>query len=101
MIFITEIILKAVAHYPYPHYFIYHRELQWWNIFDVFIVVGSFFKDNNPNSNGDGVTPVGEYLVVIRLLRLLRVLRLVKSLPELQVIVIALVEGLQSINCEF
>ena len=64
-------------------------------------MVGSFFKDDpNAASTGNGGTALGEYLVVIRLLRLLRVLRLVKSLPELQVIVIALVEGLQSINCK-
>ena len=59
-----------------------------WNVFDCLVWVGSlaFYKES------------GGLLVVLRTLRLLRVLKLVKSLPQLALIVNALIMGLSSIG---
>ena len=56
-----------------------------WNKFDFLIVAGSF------------VPGLGSSVTMLRLLRLLRVLKLVKRLPQLAVIINALLNGLVSI----
>jgi voltage-gated sodium channel len=81
-IFALEVILRIAA--EEFHFREYFRNR--WNIFDFFIVVG-------------GVPSIGGTIVVfLRLLRLFRVLKLVKSLPQLAVIVNALIMGVTSIG---
>jgi voltage-gated sodium channel len=79
-VFVVEILLRLAAEGRKPwRYF-----LDPWNIFDFVIVAGSF------------VPAAGEYLMALRLLRLLRVLRLVRTVPDLQVIIGALIRGIPS-----
>jgi voltage-gated sodium channel len=79
-IFVIEILLRMAAEGRKPwRYF-----LDPWNIFDFVIVAGSF------------VPAAGEYLMALRLLRLLRVLRLIRTVPDLQVIIGALIRGIPS-----
>ncbi len=81
-IFASEVIVRLAA--EEFHFREYFRNR--WNIFDFFVVIG-------------GVPSIGGTIVVfLRLLRLFRVLKLVKSLPQLSVIVNALIMGVTSIG---
>ncbi len=60
-----------------------------WNIFDFTIVVSSFL-------------PIGGHQVaVLRLIRLLRVLRLIKALPQMRLLVSALLKSIPSMSSIF
>jgi voltage-gated sodium channel len=81
-IFIAEIALRMAAEGRRTwRYF-----LDPWNLFDVAIVGASF------------IPAAGEYVMAVRLLRLLRVLRLVRTVPDLQVIIGALVRSIPSMG---
>jgi voltage-gated sodium channel len=82
MVFLFECILKFVAEEFEPWKYFNDN----WNVFDFVVVVGSFM----PTGSGSLVT-------ILRLLRLLRVLKLMKALPQLQVIVSALLKGTSSV----
>jgi voltage-gated sodium channel len=81
-IFTFEVAIKLIAENFHPWTYFNSG----WNCFDFVIVVGSFLPGG------------GSMVTMLRLLRLLRVLKLVKSLPDLQLIVDALVQGLASIG---
>ena len=86
-IFTLDIIVKIVAEGEHPlHYFSDN-----WNKFDFFIVFACyiFLLPFMPS--------VGSVLSMLRLLRLLRVLKLIRALPELRVIIEALISGFSSI----
>ena len=83
-VFRVEVGLKVIANDNKPLRVFKSR----WNTFDIFVVAGPFLI------TGDA----GSLLVLLRLLRLLRVLKLVKSLPQLAIIVNALIMGLSSIG---
>jgi voltage-gated sodium channel len=79
-IFVAEIVIKVGAEGSKPwRYF-----LDPWNIFDFIIVAACFLP-----FEGNAVT-------VLRLLRLLRVLKLVRVLPQLQLLVSALLKSVPS-----
>jgi voltage-gated sodium channel len=79
--FTAEVVLKVIAEGLHPlHYF-----SDSWNVFDFIIVVGSY------------IPGAGSSVTMLRLLRLLRVLKLVKRLPQLAVIINALLNGMVSI----
>lgn len=60
-----------------------------WNVFDFVIVVSSFL-------------PIGGHQVaVLRLIRLLRVLRLIKALPQMRLLVSALLKSIPSMSSIF
>lgn len=81
-IFALEVLLRMGALWPRPlRYFRYG-----WNIFDFLIVVGSLLPG------------LGAYAPAMRLLRLLRVLRLIRTLPDLQIILGALLRSIPSIG---
>ena len=81
-IFLAEVILRLAA--EEFHFKEYFRNR--WNVFDFMVVIG-------------GVPSIGGSIVVLlRILRLFRVLKLVKSLPQLSVIVNALIMGVTSIG---
>jgi voltage-gated sodium channel len=87
-IFAFEIMVKVCAEGLTPwHYF--HET---WNRFDFFVVfaVAFFYLPFMPSG--------GSTVAMLRLLRLLRVLKLIHALPELQVIVEALINGFGSIT---
>ena len=84
-IFTLEIALKIVAEYNKPLHFFHEA----WNVFDFFVVLGSYALDAFSTSDHNLIT-------TLRLLRLLRVLKLARAVPELQVIVSALFNGLAS-----
>ena len=63
-----------------------------WNVFDFSVWVGSMTVQLSTDNSS------GALIVVLRTLRLLRVLKLVKSLPQLALIVNALIMGLSSIG---
>ncbi|CAM9769367.1 unnamed protein product, partial [Heterosigma akashiwo] len=86
-IFTAEVVIKLVACGRRP--LRYFRDS--WNRFDFFIVLSSYV----PMMFGGDLGPL---ISMLRLLRLLRVLKLVKSLPQLRVIVEALIEGFNSIT---
>ena len=79
-IFVGEILVKLGAEGTKPwRYF-----TDAWNIFDFLIVASAFM-------------PIGgQAVTVLRLLRLLRVLRLVRALPQLQILVSALLKSIPS-----
>ena len=77
-IFAIEVVLKIIANDDKPMRVLRSR----WNTFDIVVVLGS--------AAGGGS--------LIILLRLLRVLKLVKSLPQLAVIINAMIMGLGSIG---
>eukprot|EP00939_MAST-03C_sp_MAST-3C-sp1_P002002 g2002.t1 len=88
IVFIVEIIVKVIAEYDRPLRFFYHDgKLDKWNVFDFVVVAGSLVPMGSASS----------IVTMLRLLRLLRVLKLVRALPELQVIVEALMNGVKSI----
>ena len=87
-VFAVECVIKIVAEAEKPQRYFHSG----WNNFDFVIVLGSL-----ETIGIDIGLPGGSMLKMLRLLRLLRVLKLVKSLPQLQVIVTALIMGLNSI----
>ncbi len=84
IIFTAEVFIKITAQGNQPQN--YFKDA--WNLFDFFIVVacyaGPFLGDN------------AEFLPVLRLIRILRVFKLVTALPELQLIVGALLRSIPS-----
>jgi len=81
-IFAIEVLLRMAALWPRPlRYF-----QSGWNVFDFAIVAASLLPG------------LGSYAVVARLLRLLRVLRLIRTLPDLQIILGALLRSIPSIG---
>ena len=88
VIFTIDVVVKMIAEGNRPgHYF-----ADSWNCFDFFIVAACFvfMLPFMPD--------VGSMLAMLRLLRLLRVLKLVKALPELRIIIEALINGFGSIS---
>ena len=81
VIFTAEVLLKLVAEGFHPLKYFNDS----WNVFDFIIVVGSY------------IPGAGNSVTMLRLLRLLRVLKLVKRLPQLAVIINALLNGMVSI----
>ena len=79
--FTAEVVLKVIGEGFHPWRY-FHES---WNVFDFLIVVASFIKE------------LGKNVSLLRLLRLLRVLKLVRRLPQLQLIIGALLAGLGSI----
>ena len=79
-IFVLEIVIKLIARFPRPQLFFTDS----WNIFDFAIVAAAFLPIH------------AEYVTVLRLLRLLRVLRLVRALPQLRILVTALLKSIPS-----
>jgi voltage-gated sodium channel len=81
-IFVAEAVVKIGAEGSKPwRYF-----LDPWNIFDFAIVAVCFMPID------------GQYVAVLRLARLLRVLKLVRALPQLQVLVGALLRSIPSMG---
>ncbi len=84
IIFTLEVFIKITAEGNQPQN--YFKDA--WNLFDFFIVAacfaGPFLGDN------------AEFLPVLRLIRILRVFKLVTALPELQLIVGALLRSIPS-----
>jgi voltage-gated sodium channel len=81
-IFIVEIAIRMAAEGSRPwRYF-----ANGWNVFDFAIVAAVF------------VPGLSDYALAVRLLRLLRVLRLVRTVPDLQVIIGALLRALPSMG---
>ncbi|MCB1171016.1 MAG: ion transporter [Leptospiraceae bacterium] len=79
-IFVLEIVIKLIARWPKPQMFFSDS----WNVFDFAIVAAAFLPIH------------AEYVTVLRLLRLLRVLRLVRALPQLRILVTALLKSIPS-----
>lgn len=81
-IFALEVVLRFAATWPNPrHYF-----QSGWNLFDLAIVISSL------------IPGAAAYAPAMRLLRLLRVLRLVRAVPELQVILGALIRSIPAMG---
>ncbi len=87
-IFTVDILAKIVAKGEYPLTFFDDQ----WNTFDFVIVFACyvFLLPNMPR--------FGSALQMLRLLRLLRILKLVRVLPELGIIIEALISGFSSIS---
>jgi voltage-gated sodium channel len=86
-VFMAEILLKTVSLRFEPWQFFWARgKLLWWNAFDFFIVLATLMPGG------------GSMIGILRLLRLLRLLKLNKALSGLQVIIISLIKGLNSIT---
>lgn len=81
VIYLVEIVLRFQARDSTAAFF-----RDWWNIFDLVIVIAAFV----PASNGVGP--------VLRILRVFRVLRLVKTIPELRLIVTVLLRSVASMK---
>lgn len=81
-IFALEVLLRMGAEWPRPMRYFRNG----WNVFDFLIVAVSLLPG------------LGTYAVVARLLRLLRVLRLIRTLPDLQIILGALLRSIPSIG---
>lgn len=81
-IFVVEIAVKMAARLPRP--WDYFRDT--WNIFDFAIVAVCFLPIH------------AEYVAVLRLVRLLRVLRLITVVPQLQMLVGALLKSIPSMG---
>lgn len=79
-IFVVEIVVKMGAEGSKPWRYFYDP----WNVFDFIIVAVCFLPLD------------AQYVTVLRLARLLRVLKLVKALPELRIIVSALLKSIPS-----
>lgn len=82
--FVAEIVLKIMSEGMGPQ--LYFIGSDWrWNLFDFFIVLVSLL-------------PVGASQVkILRLIRLLRVAKVFRKIPQLQVIIMGLYGGLESI----
>lgn len=87
-IFTLEIAVKVIAEGTKPLHFFQDN----WNKFDFFIVAACFvfLIPELPN--------LSSLLSMLRLLRLLRVLKLVKAIPELRIIIEALIAGFGSMT---
>lgn len=80
--FIVELALRMLSYGKKPHHFF----CSGWNVFDFLIVAVSLCPAASPA------------FAVFRLLRVFRVLRLVSSLPDLQILVGALLKSLPSMG---
>ena len=86
-IFTVDVVVKMIAEGHRPlHYFD-----DGWNCFDFFIVAAAFIFML------PFMPDLSSMLAMLRLLRLLRVLKLVKALPQLRIIIEALISGFGSI----
>ena len=65
-----------------------------WNCFDFVIVLASWLPYMFGGLNFGAILPI------LRLLRLLRVMKLFKALPQLRILIEAVIEGFGSITCE-
>ncbi|CAM9120522.1 unnamed protein product, partial [Ectocarpus fasciculatus] len=81
IIFTIECVVKIMAEEFTPWKYFDNN----WNTFDFVVVIGSYLNVG------------GSMIILLRLLRLLRVLKLMRALPQLQVIVTALLSGGTSI----
>jgi len=81
-IFALEVLLRMGALWPQPWRYFHSG----WNVFDFAIVAASLLPG------------LGNYAVAARLIRLLRVLRLIRTLPDLQIILGALLRSIPSIG---
>eukprot|EP00607_Mallomonas_marina_P002553 CAMPEP_0182432850 /NCGR_PEP_ID=MMETSP1167-20130531/59313_1 /TAXON_ID=2988 /ORGANISM="Mallomonas Sp, Strain CCMP3275" /LENGTH=594 /DNA_ID=CAMNT_0024620853 /DNA_START=264 /DNA_END=2048 /DNA_ORIENTATION=- len=81
-IFAVECFIKLVAEELTPWMYFTNG----WNVFDLCITVGAFL-DGSSN-----------LVLMLRILRVFRVIRLMRSLPQLQVIVTALMDSVSSIG---
>ena len=79
-IFVAEVVIKMGAEGSRPWRYFYDP----WNVFDFLIVAVCFMPVD------------AQYVTVLRLARLLRVLKLVNALPELRIIVSALLKSIPS-----
>ncbi|WAJ69053.1 ion transporter [Catenovulum adriaticum] len=75
--FLVELIIRYIATNNFKHFF-----KQGWNIFDTIIVLGSLYP------------AAGSTIFIARLLRIFRVLRLVSMIPELRLLVNALIKAI-------
>lgn len=82
VIFTLEAILKLASFAPSP--WRYFRDS--WNLFDFLILIACFIPSDSP------------WASVLRLARILRVLRLASALPELQLLVNALLRSIPSMG---
>ncbi len=82
VIFTLEAILKLASYAPSP--WRYFRDS--WNLFDFIILIACFIPSDSP------------WASVLRLARILRVLRLASALPELQLLVNALLRSIPSMG---
>lgn len=75
--FLVELIIRYIATNDFKRFF-----KQGWNIFDTIIVLGSLYP------------AAGSTMFIARLLRIFRVLRLVSMIPELRLLVNALIKAI-------
>jgi voltage-gated sodium channel len=83
-IFLLELLIKIVAQGFKPWRFFYGSADAGWNRMDFVIVAASF-------------TPLGSLALLLRMVRLFRVLKLLKVVPQLRMLVIALMDAMESI----
>lgn len=81
-VFVAEIVVKVGAEGKKPWRYFYDP----WNVFDFAIVAVCFMPID------------AQYVAVLRLARLLRVLKLVRALPQLQILVSALLKSIPSMG---
>jgi voltage-gated sodium channel len=87
LIFTVEIVIKMMAEAPKPlNYF-----KDPWNIFDFVIVAVCWLAHLIPAMDAG-------YIAVIRLARVLRVMRLVQTLPELKMLINAMLKSIPSMG---
>jgi voltage-gated sodium channel len=79
-IFVIEIVLKLLAEGNQPWRYFYDG----WNVFDFIIVAVAFLPID------------ANFVAVIRMLRLLRILRLINAIPQLRMIIGALLKSIPS-----
>lgn len=77
-IFIVEALIKMMAKYPRVHHYLHDG----WNCFDFAIIVFCL------------IPATGELAMIARIARLLRVVRIVSVLPQLRILVTALIHSL-------
>jgi voltage-gated sodium channel len=87
LIFTAEVLIKILAHAEKPQ--TYFQDA--WNIFDFAIVAICWLAHFVPAMNAD-------FVAVIRLARVLRVLRLVHALPQLKMLVDAMLKSIPSMG---
>jgi voltage-gated sodium channel len=100
-VFVLEAVLKIVAKGERPHEYFEDN----WNKFDFIIVISCVIPyvlplilSHSTVRGGSGGTVGLEGLAILRLLRLLRALKLLNAVPQLQIIVTALLKGLSSMG---
>lgn len=84
IVFVLELIIKLAAAHQTRTFKAFFSD--GWNLFDIFVVVGSFIP---------AVGPMGP---ILRVVRVLRVFRLVRSIPELRLIVTVLLRSIVSMK---